>query len=755
MKKKVEYQYKKADRFVIYHDEDPDLDTIIINLPPEPKDKTKIINYGLPPEKQKFIYTEPPDKLKRLMEENFEDNEQYWKELEEYYDFYDVKKTIEPFFEQEWDRRLNGCWYYINGKPYWFPGWYYMYVNYWHMDAEKSSENGTISEILKANNGLPQFRHRDLKKYIFWYAMYCDPTVMGVNYVKHRRDGATTNAQQINFEICCTVAGELPTKTGIQSKTEKDAGDVFEDKFMYGVRKMAFWFLPTIRDITTKTKLEMKAPKKSPIYSTKDTKRKKQKVLNSIADFRSSTTGAYDGTKLRFSHQDEVGKTEEVDVSARWDVIKQCLTLGANSIIIGFSLNTSTVGEMDKGGGANLSKLCKQSHYGKRNKLTGQTTSGCVNLFIPAYEGLEGFVDEYGMSMVEKAKAHILSLRADKEAADDMLGLSEVIRQTPLNFREAFYAPSNRARFNMHIINTKRAEWDIKGKSKFIRHGTFEWAGDEKWKNHGYDITKLPTDSDLQSGKAYVRFVERPQEIADWEVSYLWPHPSLANRFRYDSAKKLIVPANDHLFSHGTDMYRSRGKTSTGKASNGAGAIFHKLDINIDNPNLEGIAHQINPETGDYYWTTRRFCAIYNKKPKTKDEFCEQQLMAAIYFGCRTFPEMNITTVADWYETRKFLGYLYYEINKKTNLEEINPGRTTTESLKDDIWNEIDYHIQNNGIREHHPTLFDQCAEIDLDMGDYDVFTACGYALIAARSRTNEYRQQTVDLGNTIDVFYV
>lgn len=736
-KKKTTFNYEEADKYVDFHNEDPDLDTIRIFLPEAP-DPESIINYGLEPAAQKFRRTEIPPKIKSLLEEEFEDTEAYWSELEQHYDYY---KDELWFLDQEWERRLSGCWYYIKGKPYWFPGWYYMYLNYWAMDSETGDNRA-------------EFRYRDLLKYLFVFCMYLDPYVLGVNYVKHRRDGATTNAQQINYEILTTIAGvnDLPTKTGIQSKTGPDAQEVFVEKFMYGVKKMPFFFLPIIKDLDSQSSLVCKEPKKSPIYTNKGAA-KKRKTLNSIANWKTSTKGAYDGAKLRYSHQDEVGKTEEIDFSERWDVIKQCLTLGANSKKIGFSFNTSTVGEMTKGGGANLAKVCKQSHYGRRNPVTGQTTSGLVNLFIPAWEGLENHIDEWGFSLKEKAIATIMSQRKAKEDAGDIEGLSETIRQMPLRFREAFYAPASRARFNMHIINEKRTDWEINGTSRFLRYGKFEWAGDPKWKDHNYKIEKLPTNDDLQSGKAYVRFVETSKEEADWEICFLWPVPELANRFRYDSKKKCIVPANDHLFSHGTDMYRSRGKTSTGKASNGAGAIFHKLDLSIDNPNFEGIANKINPETGDYYWTTRRFCAIYNKKPKTKDEFCEQQLMAAIYFGCKTFPEMNITTVADWYETRGFIGYLFFEFNEKKGEDEANPGRTTTEALKDDIWNEIADHIQHNGLREHHPVLFDQCAEIDLDMGDYDVFTACGYALIAARSRLAEIKTSFIDIASAIEEF--
>jgi len=720
-KSEFEHLYELPQRFVIYHEEDEDLDTIKINLP-EPPPYKDMLNYGLPPEAQYFKRTQLPPKLERLNKESHENPEDYWTEVENNIEYYQEEL---PFIEQEWERFSQGVWILIKGRPYYFPGWYYQYLNYWRMDSE-------------TGDGYAEFRDRDRKKYIFFYAMFLDPTVFGVVYVKHRRDGATTNAQQINYFILTSsapVEGQL-VKTGIQSKTEPDAAAVFSDKFMVGVKGMPFFFRPIVRDLDNQTKVEFKMPKSSPLKNSKTGKRKK--VLNSVANYKASTPEAYDGIKLRFSHQDEVGKTVEANVSKRWDVIKQCHSLGANKKIIGFCLMTSTIGEMEKGGGQQLAKICRQSHYGRRNKVTGQTASGLVNLFIPADEGLEGFIDEYGFSKKQEARENILSLRKDKEEMQDWDGLSEVIRQTPLNFKEAFYSNNNKARFNLVIINRKKTEWEINGPSANLRYGRFEWAGDEKWKDHKYKDENLPKVEDVAEGRAYVRFVETTRENGFWEVSYLFENPEKANQTRHNPSKKRIEPASSHLFSHGVDMYRARGKTSSGKASKGAGAIYRKFDASVDNPADEHRKNEFDKQKGDYIWVTDRFCAIYNHKPPTKEEFCEQQLMAAVYYGCKTYPEMNITTVSDHYYRRGFEGYLFFEYDPKKNEEKFDPGKTTTEAVKDDIWNEIADHIEHNGYREHHPTLFDQCEEIDTDMNDYDVFAACGYAKIAARIKISQ-----------------
>ena len=79
--------------------------------------------------------------------------EQYWERvpLPDWYketvkreDNYERKKKDEdpPFFDerleaykkQEWDRRLNGFWYFNNGNPLYITGSHYFYMQWWQID---------------------------------------------------------------------------------------------------------------------------------------------------------------------------------------------------------------------------------------------------------------------------------------------------------------------------------------------------------------------------------------------------------------------------------------------------------------------------------------------------------------------------------------------------------------------------------------------------------------------------------------------
>lgn len=85
-------------------------------------------------------------------------------------DFYDER--LEAYKRQEWDRRLNGFWFYNNGTPLYLTGMHYMFLQWWQIDI-----------------GFPKFRITDLE--YFYFLQYCieDPNCMGALEITKRRFG--------------------------------------------------------------------------------------------------------------------------------------------------------------------------------------------------------------------------------------------------------------------------------------------------------------------------------------------------------------------------------------------------------------------------------------------------------------------------------------------------------------------------------------------------------------------------------------
>lgn len=79
---------------------------------------------------------------------------------------------LQAYKNQEWDRRLNGLWFYNNGRGTYLTGLHYFYLTHWKLDV-----------------GYPEFRITDL--HFFYFLEYCvqDPNCMGMIEVTKRRQG--------------------------------------------------------------------------------------------------------------------------------------------------------------------------------------------------------------------------------------------------------------------------------------------------------------------------------------------------------------------------------------------------------------------------------------------------------------------------------------------------------------------------------------------------------------------------------------
>jgi hypothetical protein len=134
-----QFKYQPADKYIDFNKEDDTLKTIRVYLPKQPDEKL-IDGYGLPPKEQRWHAPQLPVKLKQLLSKH--------NTLEElnnaiYNNQHEYSKEIE-WIKREWDRRLNGYWFFNNGKATYMDGWHYFYCGYWHLDT-----------------GLPDYRYRD------------------------------------------------------------------------------------------------------------------------------------------------------------------------------------------------------------------------------------------------------------------------------------------------------------------------------------------------------------------------------------------------------------------------------------------------------------------------------------------------------------------------------------------------------------------------------------------------------------------
>lgn len=680
-------EYKDAEEFIIVNDDDPDLVPIKIPVPRPPKNLRKITGYGLPAKKQKWQVDPMPEKLLKLQEsDEYKTIEELWDVIEEFPEEYD--KEID-WMKLQWERRLKGYWFYNNGVPTYMAGPHYFHINFWNMDI-----------------GLGEYRNRDRKWWIAILHFKADPRCLGANYPKHRREGATNRTQCWMYE---GVSRTPNVHGGIQSMTEPHAADgVFQDHLIVGWKGLPFFFQPVHAGTTNPVaSLKFFASAKKSLRGS--LRAKAGEALNSYIDFKPANPHAYDTFKLQYFHNDEVGKTIEVDINKRHGVVRRCLTLGAGKKIIGFMINTSTVGDMVKGGGENFAKLCQQSHYEQRNK-NNETVSGLYNLFFPASEGLEGFVDEYGNSFTKEAELHIKNSRQGFLDAGDEEGYNEFVRQHPIKFRECFRGVAGQCNFNSIKLDARLDDFAFGNKT--LTNGYFAW----------------------ENGIRDTRVIWHPEPTSPkFKASYLLTDDESNRKVLSDG---VYYPDNIQNFIAAGDPFKFR-KTKGTRKSLGAGSVFMKRDSTID-----------TDDTPIKDWITERFCCTYQHRPPTKEEYGEDMIMMCVYFGCEMNCEINVPFLWDYFEARGYAGYLYYGTDRKTGRINATPGVNTLPAVQDEIYREYHTYIERHCHRECHDDILRQCREIEDDMGPYDLFVTGGLCFLGAKR--GSYHQQataTIDIG--------
>ena len=501
-------------------------------------------------------------------------------------EFYDEK--LEEFKRQEWDRRLNGFWYMNNGKPTYLTGLHYLYLQWWSIDI-----------------GYPKFRMPDLEK--FYFMEYCiqDPLCMGMLEVTKRRFGKSFVAGLFVTEY--TTRTKM-TNGGIQSKTGSDAKKFFAKTVVNPFRRLPKFFRPEYdMSLGVNPKSEMRFQKTN-VRGKKAEENVDKDELGSVIDHQSADTVAYDGQKLHRYVADECGKTTEVNVYDRHEVVRYCL-LDDEGQIIGKALYTTTVEKLttEKDGVQDAFKLLWEESNQEKRQDNGTTSSGLYRFFMSA-KRTRNF-DDFGHPDEEKTLAQIL---ADRDTVkNNQRALSARIRKEPLTIDEAFSTDSDKCIFN--VMNIGARESYLKENPKIKRHVIFYRDIDQ---------------------------VVRWREINDKEEDFHWvitqfPQAGEENKHTYDVKTRKPARVSDGAIA--IDGYsNSQGGKYGSKASAWIGRRYDLL----------------NPEH-----TGKAIGHLYGR-PQIKETLHEQVLLAAEFYGYQAWYEHNSDDYLSYFRDRGRVGYL-------------------------------------------------------------------------------------------------
>jgi hypothetical protein len=562
---------------------------------------------NLPPEGYVYNIITKQVEYRGVYERSKNKDEQYWKriQLPDWYldtmkkwDEFDKKKKddevefyderLEEYKKQEWDRRLNGFWYMNNGTPLYLTGLHYLYLQWWPIDI-----------------GYPKFRMPDLEK--FYFMDYCiqDPLCMGMLEVTKRRFGKSFVAGLFVSEY---ITRTKMTNGGIQSKTGSDAKKFFAKTVVNPFRRLPKFFRPEYdMSLGVNPKTEMRFQKTN-VRGRKAEDSVDKDELGSIIDHQSADTVAYDGQKLHRYVADECGKTTEVNVYDRHEVVRYCL-LDDEGKIIGKALYTTTVEKLttEKDGVQDAFKLLWEESNQDKRQDNGTTSSGLYRFFMSA-KRTRNF-DDFGFPDENKTLDQIL---ADRETVkNNPRALSARVRKEPLTIDEAFSTDSDKCIFN--VMNIGAREQYLKEHPVLKRHIIFYRDIDQtvRWRN-----------------------INDKEEDFHWVITQ-FPKPGEENKHTFDV--KTRKPGRVHDGAIAIDGYsNSQGGKYGSKASAWIGRRYDLL-----NPELTGKA------IGHLYG-----------RPQIKETLHEQVLLAAEFYGYQAWYEHNSDDYLSYFRDRGRVGYL-------------------------------------------------------------------------------------------------
>lgn len=502
------------------------------------------------------------------------------KRKEDEYPFYD--EQLENYKKQEWDRRLNGFWFYNNGVATYITGSHYFYLQWWQIDI-----------------GYPKFRIPDME--YFYFLQYCieDPFCMGMIEITKRRFGKTFRGG--------VFITEYPTRTkmtngGIQSKTGSDAKKVFGKAVINPFKKLPRFFRPEYDmslGITPKSEIRFQ---QTNVRGKKAEEGLDKDELGSLIDHQSADMVAYDGQKLHRYFSDEWAKTTECNIYDRHDVIRYCL-LDDEGNIIGKALYSSTVEQLEseKDGvqeaAINLWNDSDQNNKGEN----GRTPSGLYRFFMTA-DRARNF-DIYGFPDVEKTIKAILS---DRETVKhNQRAWAARVRKEARTIKEAFYAGNDKCEFNSENITNQLDE--LESNPVYLRQARLVQVPKTVksiFPNKKDEIKKNVTWMDDEKGGWFI--LETPKK-----------ENHFSDRGGY------LEPLNTSLFSIGVDTTQDRIAVN---GSNPSILVFKKsLIIEGEETGLYPVAMWISPTRLDIH-------------------FDEEVLKACMYWGCKANYEIDRRT---------------------------------------------------------------------------------------------------------------
>lgn len=639
--------------------------------------------------------------------------EQYWrrKPLPSFFEKVEYNKDGDALLDnkqveyaiEEVRRCKEGFWFLNNGIETYITGKNYFYIQWWKLE----------------NDEYPEFRNTDREYFLFLNHWENVPWCLGVVRSKKRREGASSQATANLIYECIFYRNSF---CGLTSKTQVDAKNTFTNLVAFGYRQLPVFLKPKQLNNKDSVSELVFAHKSVNVKGGKGSAIDSDTGHRSKIDYRAPGKNSYDSMRISRLVTDEIGKfPPEVPASEFISIVSKTLVQGAKKV--GFIEAPSTSNSLTNGG-AEYKKIWEAA-----NHTTGQRTPNrLVRYFSPAYQGYVGFIDKYGMSVIDPpneeqynylvenfvgagdlteediklgAKEYLLRRRIQLEGTM----LEEEIRMNPFDEKEVFMSAAASSLYNSFKLNQ---QLDFLSYNELTERGNLVWED-------GHEIYKEELNSQGELiGITPSKVLWIPNENGKYEKVKGWT-PKEANNV-YES-NGYFSPGGKYAIRIGCDPFKY-DKTKDNRKSNCAAYAYQLEDLSDENSEFNDM-----------------FVMKYVDRPLTTDLQYDAVLKMAWYCGTQVLFERNVEGWKKYFNYNKCNGFLMWLPKEvEPGIYTDGAGRTTQM-----ICDFTEAYIEKNIHKVYFKSLMEETAGwLGFEVANtqkYDEAMASGFALIAAKQK--------------------
>lgn len=735
-------KWERRPNYIPYDWED-DHDTKIRMWIPEPPEESKILGYHLSKKEQKWENIKPSlPTIKGKYIESFsglvyEKEKEYKWEIaareeiikQKGHDPLNPKKkfpdnfadelyfnpVMERFRKQEWERRKNGVWVFINGKKVYLPPSFYFFLAW-----------------VKIDIGTPTFMFPVLDYAMILEWVWGHPRHLGVAGIGGRGWSKTTFA--LGFLLEKLTRNPRNQGMALQSKTDEDGKDQYSLIVRPMFHSLPDFFKPSFNPSDTNSlRLEQNLGRSVSAVAARlfgD----ENEGLNNWMTYYSANEMALDGKTLTAVLNDEFAKLDKGSCFERHAVNAKCVfrpIRGKTGIIIA----VSTIEKMSKKGSVEAQKLIENSKLDPDDP-NKRTATGLVRFVFYADKTYMMYKDEYGYVDRKATKKIVIEEHAVAGQKSKQNMMAEM-RKMPLEWGHIWIKENANNNFDINLLNNRIKELEIKNETRRVK-----FVEDKK--------------------KQKITWVA--DEDGPWEVSTLEPtggdNKVTFRGMMVNSLGKRVpnmVPENTVFFKSGMDPVDDsiKGMADKNKMSLPALIIFEPFNPMIDSEGCLFQMEDIHSSVEQYKlnrvnWKTNKPVAMYFHRYDNPNDNYAQMSYGLRYFGCKVHAEKN---------KHGFINFMHMAgmkdfIMKKPRMLRLNDKNkkseeytSTSVQLKPTMIELVEEYIERYGHLIPFKRLCEQLKDFDVEnFREYDLFISLAYVLMSLYDVQPNQEKQTIDL---------